>query len=59
MISKLSKEFAEKSEPLRKSAVSEMFLYPVIHTDCTNTRVNGQSAYVFICARRTCPVLCP
>ena len=57
MISKLSKEFAEKSEPLRKSAVSEMFLYPVMHTDCTNTRVNGQSAYVFICAAPEGPAL--
>ena len=52
MISRLSKEFAEKSEPKRKSAVSEIYLYPVIHTDCTNTRVNGKSAYVFI---RTVP----
>ena len=52
MISRLSKEFAEKSEPKRKSAVSEIYLYPVIHTDCTNIRVNGKSAYVFI---RTAP----
>lgn len=51
MISKLSQEFAEKSEPLRKSAASELFLYPVMHTDCTNARVNGQNAYVleFLC----------
>ena len=32
MISRLSKEFAEKSEPKRKSAVSEIYLYPVMHT---------------------------
>lgn len=57
MISKLSKEFSEKSEALRKSAVSEMFLSPVIHTDCTNARVNGQSAYVFICAAPDGPAL--
>ena len=57
MISKLSKEFAKKSEPLRKSAVSEMFLHPAMHADCTNARVNGQSAYVFICAVPDGPAL--
>lgn len=57
MISKLSKEFSEKSKSLRKSAVSEMFLSPVMHTDCTNARVNGQSAYVFICAAPDGPAL--
>lgn len=57
MISKLSREFAEKSEPLRKSAASELFLYPVMHTDCTNARVNGQSAYVFVCAAPDGPAL--
>lgn len=57
MISKLSQEFAEKSEPLRKSAASELFLYPVMHTDGTNARVNGQSAYVFICAAPDGPAL--
>lgn len=57
MISKLSQEFAEKSESLRKSAASELFLYPVMHTDCTNARVNGRSAYVFICAAPEGPAL--
>ena len=57
MISKLSQEFAEKSEPQRKSAASELFLYPVMHTDCTNARVNGQNAYVFICAAPDGPAL--
>ena len=57
MISKLSQEFAEKSEPLRKSAASELFLYPVMHTDCTNARVNGQNAYVFVCAAPDGPAL--
>lgn len=57
MISKLSQEFAEKSGPLRKTAASELFLYPVLHTDCTNARVNGQSAYVFICAAPDGPAL--
>lgn len=57
MISKLSQEFAEKSESLRKSAASELFLYPVMHTDCTNARVNGQKAYVFVCAAPDGPAL--
>ena len=57
MISKLTQEFAEKSEPLRKSAASELFLYPVMHTDCTNARVNGQNAYVFVCAAPDGPAL--
>ena len=57
MISKLSQEFSEKSEPQRKSAASELFLYPVMHTDCTNARVNGQNAYVFICAAPDGPAL--
>ena len=57
MISKLSQEFAEKSEPLRKSAASELFFYPVVHTDCTNAHVNGQSAYVFICSAPDGPAL--
>lgn len=57
MISKLSKEFSEKSESLRKEAASELFLYPVMHTDCTNARVNGQSAYVYICAAPDGPAL--
>lgn len=27
-----------------------MLLSPAMHTDCTNARVNGKSAYVFVCA---------
>lgn len=27
-----------------------MLLSPVMHTDCTNARVNGESSYVFVCA---------
>lgn len=50
MIWKLSQAFAEKSAPLRMSVAFELFLYPVVHTDCTNTRMNGQGAYVFISA---------
>ena len=27
-----------------------MLLSPVMHTDCTNAKVNGKSAHVFVCA---------
>lgn len=50
MINKLSKEFALKSEQERKEIFADMLLSPVMHTDCTNAKVNGKSAYVFICA---------
>lgn len=50
MINKLSKEFAKKSEQERKIMFADMLLSPIMHTDCTNAKVNGKSAYVFICA---------
>lgn len=50
MINKLSKEFAHKSEQARKALFADMLLAPVMHTDCTNAKVNGKSAYVFVCA---------
>ncbi len=27
-----------------------MLLSPVMHTDCTNAKVNGKPMYVFVCA---------
>lgn len=50
MINKLCKEFADKSEQERKRMFADMLLSPVMHTDCTNAKVNGKQAYVFICA---------
>jgi transposase-like protein len=50
MINKLSREFAQKSEEQRKELFSDMLLCPVMHTDCTNAKVNGKNAYVFVCA---------
>lgn len=50
MINKLSKEFAKKSEQERKTMFADMLLSPIMHIDCTNAKVNGKSAYVFICA---------
>lgn len=50
MVSRLSREFALKTEAERRSAYADMLLSPVMHTDCTNARVNGESSYVFVCA---------
>ena len=50
MINKLCRSFAEKTEPERKKLFADMLLSPVMHVDCTNARVNGESAYVFVCA---------
>lgn len=50
MINKLGREFSRKSEPERKKLFADMLLCPVMHTDCTNAKVNGESAYVFVCA---------
>ena len=50
MVSKLSKEFALKTEPERRSAYADMLLSPVMHTDCTNARESGNSCYVYVCA---------
>lgn len=50
MINKLSKEFAEKSESEYKKMFADMLLSPIMHTDCTNAKVNGKSSYVFVCA---------
>lgn len=50
MVNNLSKSFAKKTEDQRKETFKDMLLSPVMHTDCTNARINGESAYVFVCA---------
>lgn len=50
MINKLSRTFADRSASTLRQTFSDLLLTPVLHTDCTNARVNGKSAYVFICA---------
>lgn len=50
MVNRLGREFSQKSEAERKKVFADMLRAPVLHTDCTNARVNGKSAYVFICA---------
>ena len=50
MISGLRREFAMKTGEERKQAFANLLLKPVLHIDCTNARVNGDAAYVFVCA---------
>lgn len=50
MINSLGKSFAAKSERQRTEGLKELLVQPVMHTDCTNVRVNGKNEYVFICA---------
>lgn len=39
-----------KSEQERKEIFANMLLCLIMHTNCTNAKVNGKSAYVFVCA---------
>lgn len=48
MINKLSKEFSDKSKAEQKEILHKVMSSPVLHTDCTNARENGNNAYVFI-----------
>ena len=50
LINNLCRSFAQKTESQRKEIFCDMLLSPVMHTDCTNARVNGESSYVFVCA---------
>ena len=50
MISKLCKEFALKTEQERQNIYADILLSPVMHTDCTNAKVNGKNCYVYVCA---------
>lgn len=49
MINKLCREFSTKTEAERKKIFEDLLSAPVLHTDCTNARLNGENAYVFIC----------
>ena len=42
--------FLPKQKTERKKIFADLLSCPVLHTDCTNARVNGESAYVFVCA---------
>lgn len=49
MINGLGREFAKKTEKERRELFARMLSAPVMHTDCTNARINGETAYVFVC----------
>ena len=48
-VSRLSREFALKTEAERKSVYADMLLSPVMHTDCTNGRENGKGCQIYVC----------
>ena len=50
MVSRLSREFALKTEAERRAAYADMLLSPVMHTDCTNGRENGKGCKIYVCA---------
>ena len=50
MVNRLSREFARKTEKEQKEAFSRLLFCPVMHADCTNAKVNGKGAYVYVCA---------
>lgn len=50
MINSLSKEFAKKTEKERKELYNRIMSAPVMHIDCTNARVSGNTPYVFLTA---------
>ena len=49
MVSRLSREFALKTEAERRAAYADMLLSPVMHTDCTNGR-KTESCQIYVCA---------
>ena len=50
MINKLCREFSSKTQAEQKEIFADLLSSAVMHTDCTNARVNGESAYVYVCA---------
>ena len=50
MINKLCREFSNKTNKYQKKIFADLLSSKVIHTDFTNAGVNGESAYVYVCA---------
>ena len=50
MINKLCREFSSNTQAEQKKIFADLLSSAVMHTDCTNARVNGESAYVYVCA---------
>ena len=53
MICNLTKEFSKKTQPEQKKAFADMLLEPVMNTDFTYTRVNGENMNAIVCATPT------
>jgi len=50
MVNRLCNTFSGKTEAEQKKAFTDLLLSPVMNTDCTNARVSGKNAYVYVCA---------
>ena len=50
MVSGLCRDFAERTEAERREAFADMLLSPVLHTDFTNARADGENVNVAVCA---------
>lgn len=50
MVNKLCGVFSKRSSSELDEIFKDMLLEPVIHIDCTNAKVNGKQAYVYVCA---------
>ena len=50
MVNSLGRAFSDKSKAEIRETFSRMLAAPVMNTDCTNAKVNGKSAFVFVCA---------
>ena len=50
MINKLCREFSSKTQAEQKKIFADLLSSAIMHIDCTNARVNGESAYVYVCA---------
>ena len=49
MVNSLCQEFAGRTGQERKKLFAEMLLSPVMHTDCTNAKVNGRRENAVFC----------
>jgi hypothetical protein len=50
MIAKLTRRFSDRSKEDLDKVFQELLVTPVLHTDMTNARFNGENAYVSVCA---------
>ena len=50
MVSGLLKEFSDKTTEEKKADIDALMACPVMNTDMTNARMNGENRYVSVCA---------